>query len=112
MTNRNNSQIGPINYTSLGKPMLIGALIGLTLISLFLFSAGEPDPEWGNLWRIKPLIMVPFAGAVGGACHYFIVHFRHLVHLNKILAIILSVLVFIFGLWMGTVLGLNGTYWN
>jgi hypothetical protein len=49
---------------------------------------------------------------MGGLCNYFIVHFRHLAGMNKTIAIILSVLVFIVGLWLGTVLGLDGTYWD
>lgn len=92
--------------------MLTGAAIGLLLISLFLISAGEPDPAWGNFWRIKPLFMVPFAGAMGGLCNYFIVHYHRQLGLHKAIAVILSVIVFIVGLWMGTVLGLNGTYWD
>lgn len=97
---------------SLAKRMTVGAAIGFVLISLFLLSAGEPNPEWGSLWMIRPLIVVPLAGAMGGLCNYFIVHFHSLVGLHKIIAIIISVVVFIIGLWMGTVLGLAGTMWN
>jgi hypothetical protein len=92
--------------------MVVGAGIGLLLISFFLLSAGEPNPEWGRLWRIRPLIIVPLAGAMGGLCNYFIVHFHYQAGVNKTIAIILSVLVFIVGLWLGTVLGLDGTYWD
>ena len=100
------------HQVSLVKRMLVGAGIGLLLISMFLISAGEPNPEWGKLWMIKPLIIVPLAGAMGGLCNYFIVHFHNLAGLNKTIAIILSVIVFIIGLWLGTILGLDGTYWN
>lgn len=31
---------------------------------------------------------------------------------NKTVAMILSVVIFIIGLWLGIVLGLDGTYWN
>jgi hypothetical protein len=92
--------------------MLVGAGIGLLLISMFLISAGEPNPEWGKLWMLKPLIIVPLAGAMGGLCNYFIVHFHYLAGLNKTIAIILSVIIFFIGLWLGTVLGLNGTMWD
>jgi hypothetical protein len=111
MTQSGNSSSQP-HQVSLGKRMLIGAGIGLFLISLFLISAGEGKPEWGQLWRIRPLIMVPFAGAMGGLCNYFIVHFHNHVGVNKTIAMILSVIIFIIGLWMGTVLGLDGTMWD
>lgn len=92
--------------------MLVGAGIGLLVISFFLLTAGGGDPAWGRLWMIRPLILVPFAGAMAGLCNYIILHYRHLVGLNKAVAIILSVIVSIVGLWMGIVLGLDGTMWN
>ena len=92
--------------------MLVGAGIGLLLISLFLLSAGASDPAWGKFWMIRPLIIVPLAGATGGACNYFIVHFRNRVGVNYTVAMIVSLIIFIFGLWLGTILGLDGTLWN
>jgi cytochrome bd-type quinol oxidase subunit 2 len=97
---------------SLVKRMLIGAAIGFVLISLFLFSAGEGNPAWGKFWMIRPLIMTPFAGAMGGLCNYYIMHIAKQRGVNKIWAIILSVIVFIFGLWIGTILGLDDTWWD
>ena len=107
-----NTSTSSIHQGSLVKRMLVGAGIGLLLISLFLLSAGEPNPEWGKLWMIRPLIIVPLAGAMGGLCNYFMVHFNSQVGLNKTIAVILSVIVFIIGLWLGIVLGLDGTMWN
>lgn len=94
------------------KRMIMGAAIGLLLISLFLLSAGEPDPAWGRLWILRPLIIVPLAGAIGGLCNYFIMLFHNQFSVNKVIAMILSVIVFIVGLWLGIVLGLDGTMWN
>lgn len=111
MTQTNDSTSKP-HQASLGKRMMVGAWIGLLLISLFLLTAGEPDPAWGKLWMIRPLIIVPFAGAMGGLCNYLIFQFSNQVGLTKIVAVIISIIVFIVGLWMGTVLGLDGTYWN
>jgi hypothetical protein len=108
MTTTNHST----SHMSLSKRMLIGAAIGLGLITFFLISAGEANLEWGKFWRLKPLFMVPFAGAMGGLCNHMIFQYRVQFGVNKILATILSLLVFIIGLWMGTVLGLNGTYWD
>jgi hypothetical protein len=92
--------------------MLAGAGIGLLLISLFLLTAGESNPAWGKLWTIRPLIIVPLAGATGGVCNYFIVHFHSRAGVNKTVAVVLSAIVFIIGLWMGFVFGLDGTLWN
>ncbi|MGV3686633.1 MAG: hypothetical protein ACO1NS_13465 [Daejeonella sp.] len=96
---------------SLIKPVFIGAGIGLILISFFVFGV-EGRAEWGNLWRIRPLIITPFAGATGGAFYYFIDQLRYRNGVNPTIALIISILVFIVGLWMGIVLGLNGTMWN
>ncbi|MFZ6009251.1 MAG: hypothetical protein ACOYXT_02790, partial [Bacteroidota bacterium] len=76
MTRTNSTS--PPSETSLAKRMIVGAGIGLTLITLFLLSADEPDPAWGKLWMIRPLIVVPFAGAMGGLCQHFILGFHNL----------------------------------
>lgn len=111
MTQTNDST-SQSHQASLSKRMLIGASIGLLLISFFLITAGKPDPEWGKLWRIRPLIVVTFAGAMGGLCNYIIVRYHNQFGVHKVIAMILSFIVFIVGLWMGIVLGLDGTYWN
>ena len=100
------------NEISLLKRMIIGAGIGLLPISLLLISANEPDPAWGKFWMIRPLSIVPLAGAIGGLCNYFIVQFSVRTGFNKTLALIFSLLVFVIGLWMGIVLGLDGTLWD
>jgi hypothetical protein len=111
MTQSNSSTFQP-HQASLVKRMLVGAGIGLFLISLFLLSVREPDPEWGKLWMIRPLIIVSIAGAMGGLCNYLIVHYHNHAGVNKPLAMLISVIVFIVGLWLGAVLGLNGTLWD
>lgn len=111
MAQTNHSTAQPLQG-SLAKRMFVGAGIGLLLISFFLLSAGEPNPAWGKLWMIRPLIIVPLAGAMGGLCNYFIVHFHNQFGVNKILASLVSVIVFVVGLWLGIVLGLDGTMWN
>jgi hypothetical protein len=101
----------PDQPLSLATPVLIGAGVGLILISVFVFGVDKPDPEWGKYWRIRPLIVTPIAGAMGGAFYYLM---DHLVSkgLNRTVAVILSLIVFVIGLWLGTVLGLAGTMWN
>jgi hypothetical protein len=91
--------------------MLLGAGIGFILIAAFLLSAGAGKPEWGRYWMVKPLIIVPLAGAAGGAFYYFMtVRFQS--GWPRLFATVFSVIAFIFGLWIGSILGLNGTYWN
>lgn len=111
MTQRNNVQ-EQSNKLSASKPALIGAVIGLMLISLFVFGVDNPKPEWGKLWMIKPLIVTPLAGAMGGLFFYFINYISMRGGMNKTVAVIFSLVVFIVGLWLGVVLGLNGTMWN
>jgi hypothetical protein len=98
--------------TPLAKPMLIGAAIGLALISVFVFGVDHPKPEWGKLWQIRPLIVTPAAGAMGGAFYYLMDYLSSTKGLNRTVAVVMSLLVFLVGLWLGTVLGLAGTMWN
>jgi hypothetical protein len=93
------------------KPVLIGAGIALLIISFLVFGVDEPNPEWGRLWRIQPLIITPLAGAMGGAFFYFM-NFMGDRGVNKTVALLLGLLGFVVALWMGTVLGLVGTMWN
>ena len=112
MTQKNNSAAPFIYSALLGKRMIIGAAIGLTLITIFLLMAGTPNPAWGKFWMIRPLIIVALAGACGGVFYHLLDNFRNQGGWKKIAANVLSVIVFIIGLWLGTVLGLNGTMWN
>ncbi|MEJ8803315.1 potassium transporter KefB [Pontibacter sp. H249] len=112
MTQRNQYQNQPIHTASVGKRMLQGAGIGLVLISFFLFGAGEPDPEWPKFWMIKPLLVVPAAGALGGLFYFNMDHLRCEGGWRRTIANLLSLFVLFVVLWLGTVLGLNGTMWD
>ena len=105
-----NGQQVPV--ASIARQMLLGAIIGLILIGLFLLSAGEPNPEWPRFWRIRPLIIVPLGGAMGGAFYAFLSGMRAQRGWVKIVAYMIGLIGFLIALWMGTVLGLDGTYWN
>lgn len=61
---------------------------------------------------IKPLIIVPLAGAIGGIFYYVMDHLRYNGGWKLILANILSLIAYSIGLWLGIVLGLDGTFWN
>jgi hypothetical protein len=91
---------------------LIGAAIGLVLISFFVFGVDHPGPEWGEYWRIRPLIVTPLAGAAGGLFYWFMDYQSSKRGMNRTIAVVLSLIVFVVGLWMGIVLGLAGTMWH
>ena len=112
MTEKSDLRTQAIHPASLTKRMLQGAGIALLLIIFFLSAAGEPNPEWGKLWMLRPLIIVPLSGAMGGVFYYFMDHMRYQGIWRKILANVLSLVVFIIALWMGTILGLDGTMWD
>ena len=112
MTTKQNLTVPSIHSASLSKRMVQGAIIGLILISAFLITAGKGRPEWGNWWMIQPLIMVPFAGAMGGGIYYYMDEIRSKGGWNRITADLISFIIFVIGMWMGSVLGLHGTYWN
>jgi hypothetical protein len=111
MHNQNELQ-QPLHAASWGKRAFQGAAIALILIVLFLLAAGEPNPDWPKFWMIRPLVIVPAAGAAGGVFFYFMDSLRYQGGWKKILANIASLVVYFIGLWLGTVLGLDGTMWN
>jgi hypothetical protein len=101
----------PIHTPSLLKALLIGGSIALALISLMVFGV-ETNPAWSAYWRIRPLIIVPLAGACGGAVFYFMNTWFPQTGFKKVLLNILCLIIAVIGLWMGTVLGLDGTLWD
>lgn len=103
--------IGPVNKGSVLKAMLIGAGIGL-LIILFFITGAETQPHWPDNWKIRPLIITPLVAAFAGGFSYIVSKGLKREGLNGILAIILSLIGFFVALWLGIVLGLDGTLWD
>jgi hypothetical protein len=58
------------------------------------------------------LIITPLAGAVGILSFYLKDFIRPQSNLMTALVFVFSLLAFIVALWMGIVLGLDGTLWN
>ena len=112
MTQQNNIITRSVHPSSLAKRMLVGAGIGLLLISIFLLGVDGADPAWGKLWMIRPLVVVSLAGAGAGFIHYLLDDLRSRGGRKKVLAMLLTVLVYIIALYMGTILGLDGTLWD
>ncbi|RQO74968.1 potassium transporter KefB [Pedobacter sp. KBW06] len=112
MTQRKNLTAQSVHPVSLGGRLLLGAGIAFIIITVFLLQVRKANPEWGELWMLRPLIIVPIAGAMGAAFYFFMDHLRDEGGWKKIFANALSLLVYIIALWLGTVLGLAGTLWN
>jgi hypothetical protein len=112
MTQANNTTANPIHTAPVTKRMLIGAGIALVVISIFLTGVKHPNPQWGKFWMVKPLVVVPIAGAMGGVFYYFMDNLRYLGGWKTALAYVISIIGYIIALWLGSVLGLNGTLWN
>lgn len=112
MTTTNNFDNKSIYSASLAKRMLLGGAIGLALITLFVSGVKNADPSWGKFWMVRPLVVVSLAGAGGGLFFYFMDRISNEGGWKKILAYFISFIGFIVALWLGAVLGLNGTLWN
>jgi hypothetical protein len=101
-----------INLTALRNWILYGATFALILTSVFLITAGEGDPSWPKYWMARPLIIVPLAGAGGGAFFYFMTSIRVKTVWQKLFIILLGLIGYIVAFWLGGVLGLDGTWWD
>jgi len=112
MMQRNESTTKPIDKSVITKRMLLGAGIGLVVILIFVLPVRHPNPDWGRFWMIRPIIVVPIAGAIGGLFSYVMDYFFGSHGWRNFLVKILSAIVFVVGIWMGIVLGLDGTMWN
>lgn len=102
----------PVHSSTIIKRIIYGGVIALILISFFLSTVDEPKPEWGKFWMVRPLIIVPLAGAMGGIFYHYMDSLRSRGGWVTVAAIIIGLLGYIIILWLGTVLGLDGTLWN
>lgn len=112
MNHKSNFIARPIPWNSVVKRMLIGAGIGFFVISFFVFGVDQPHPDWPSNWRIRPLIITPIAAAFGAAFSAALDDLRQQGGWKSFAAIVISLFVFMIALWMGTVLGLDGTMWD
>lgn len=112
MKQKNAFPAQPIHLPTLLRRMCIGAAIALLLIGAFLSTVRHPNPAWGTYWMVRPLIIVPLAGAAGGTFYYLMDYLGNHFGWNKIAIVLTSLFVYIIGFWLGFVLGLDGTLWN
>jgi hypothetical protein len=112
MRTTENLHTKPFINKTLKLRVLIGAGIGLALISFFLTGVDHPKPEWSKYWMIRPIIVVALAGGAGGLFFHLMENFRRRGTWQMFVANFISLIVFILGLWIGSVLGLAGTLWD
>lgn len=101
-----------ISPKSLFRHLISGWAIGLLITTLLIFSADEFKPEWDEWWMLKPLIITPLAAAAGMLGFYLRNYLSPTSGLGKITVFAISVLLFLAALWIGIVLGFDGTLWN
>ena len=113
MTHSNNFTTPSFQTASLIKRMLIGAAIGLVLMSIFLAGADVNRPEWGKFWMVRPFLVIAVAGAGGGVFNYFMdLLLGYKGGWKKTLTVVISVIGLIITLYLGFVLGFVGTLWH
>jgi hypothetical protein len=100
------------NRALLRKRIVLGIGTALILMILLLIQVDEPNPEWGELWMVRPLIMVSFGGAACGAFYHLMEQFAARRNWNTIMIKVFSLIVCMIMLWMSFILGLDGTLWD
>ena len=111
MTQTAKSVTEPIRKSSVIKAMLLGAGIGLIIILLFITGA-QTQPHWPDHWKVRPLIITPLAAALGGGLAYITTSILKRKGMHTIIAVFISLIGFLIALWMGIVVGLDGTLWD
>ncbi|MBP6396944.1 MAG: hypothetical protein KBF57_09065 [Saprospiraceae bacterium] len=105
-------EINISNKPLLYRRLTIGAAIAFAWTAFFLYKGGAFDPKWPSFWYLRPLILVPLAGAVGGVFYHLMEGYRNRGRWMKVGINLLCILVYIVGVWIGTVLGLAGVWWD
>lgn len=101
-----------ISPKSLFRHLISGWATGLLITTLMILSADEFKPEWGEWWMLRPLIITPLAAAAGMLAFYLKVYFKPAGTISKTAIFLISLLLFLIALWLGIVLGFDGTLWN
>ena len=91
---------------------ITGYIIGLGVISLFISGIDNPKPEWGTYWMLRPLIITPLASACGALALLLPDFLKLITPWKRLLALFAGLVLFMIALWIGIVLGLDGTMWN
>lgn len=98
--------------STITRRALAGAIPAFIVIGLFLMMPYTVDKGWSKYWMLRPLFIVPLAGAMGGLFYHFMDTCRKCNGWNRLLTISASVLVYVVGVWLGIIAGLDGTLWD
>lgn len=113
MTHAENLPTQPIHKFTLARLAFIGWIIGLAVILVFILPVlNHSHPDWPKYWMIRPLIITPLAGAVGGVWYYLMDFLRYQGRWKTVVAYVLSFIGCFIAIWLGIVLGLVGTMWH
>jgi hypothetical protein len=112
MREKRNLKEQPQKKFSAVKPLLIGAALGLIVILIFVFRVSTPKVQSGKFWMVRPLITESIAGAIGALFFYFMNYMGSNGAINKTMALLLGVIVFILALWLGIIAGGDSTIWD
>ena len=99
----------------LGKFVLQGAGLALLLVIIFLaiiFPIGgvlTGKTFWEGVWQFLPLVTVTAGGALGGTVYYLVVQRLHPSAWQKVMATMMSILIYIVLLWLSLVAGFSAT---
>jgi hypothetical protein len=105
---RQNELMQLIYSKLLWKRALIGAVIALVLVNIYVAGFGKY-----GAWIFWPISTVTVGGACGGIFYHLMDYVRQYGGWKKAAANILSVLVYILGLWLSLVAGLSQVgYWD
>ena len=106
----------PYPYRLKRKTVLLNALtgyiLGLGVISLFISGIDHPKPEWGQHWMIRPLIITPLVSAAGALALLLPDFLKIITPWKRLLALFAGLILFMITLWLGIIVGLDGTLWN
>lgn len=100
---------------SLGYRALKGAGIALVLAIILLsiiFPIGGVligKKFWQGVWEFLPMVTVTIGGALGGIFYYLMVQVWYPSKWKKVLAVILSILVYFGLLWLSLIVGFSAT---
>ncbi len=94
------------------RHLVVGATLALLLISFFLAGVKHPNPSWPAYWMVRPLVLVPVAGALGGGFVYVVRQWGQQETWKKVVATLIGVFGYLVAVWIGTIVGLDGTLWN
>lgn len=114
--NAKNELMHNLYNKSLGKRALQGAgiafLLAISFLLFVLLFGGvlvEKKAFWEGVWEFFPLVTVTAGGALGGIIYYVMVQVWYPSGWKKIVATIISVLVYTVLLWASLIAGFSAT---